>query len=57
MLDKLRVGSQPSSNSSLSPVEALNDSQPVSRQQFEELLETIDNGLRALPATGSVRAF
>ena len=58
VLDKLGVGTQPSSIGTSSPVEALNfDSQPVSRQQFEELLETIDNGLRALPATGSVRFY
>ena len=55
MLDKLGVGAQSSSNGSTSPIETLSDSQRVSRQQFEELLETIDNGLRALPATGTVR--
>ena len=53
VLDKLRGGAQ--SNGASSPVEALLDNQPVSREQFEGLLETIDQGLRALPATGSVQ--
>lgn len=35
-------------------LEGLSDSSQVTREQFNDLLRTIDQGLRALPATGQV---
>ena len=44
------------SQESPSGLESLHDGCQVSREQFNDLLRTIDKGLRALPATGQVLA-
>lgn len=42
-------------NGKESPMATIDDNDELTKQQFRALLEQIDSGLRALPATAQVR--
>lgn len=48
------LGGGSSSSPAIDTLQTLDEETELSREQFKQLLETIDSGLRALPATAQV---
>lgn len=48
------LGGGESNSAAIDTLQTLEEETELSREQFKQLLETIDSGLRALPATAQV---
>lgn len=53
-VSKLLGGSGKDSSPAIDTLQTLEEDTELSREEFKKLLETIDSGLRALPATAQV---